>query len=232
MNIFQNPELAKQLELYNNLLVEHNKITNLTAHRTLEQSLKYNIEDSLLFNKEITPYLTSDSQINVLDIGSGGGCPAIPLKLCFPQINLTMVDSVNKKITFLNNTITKLNLNDAIAIHTRLEDFKPQTTHSCHTKKDVFDIITARALAPLPTLLEYALPFLKIGGKFLAFKGSRVHDEIKESQTALQILGGQIINITEKNLGNEPRSLIIIQKTKQTNPIYPRPKNLPRHKPI
>ena len=190
---------------FNKKLVERNKVINLTAHKTEEDSWVNNVQDSLLFLDAFP------KTGRMLDIGSGCGCPAIPLKIALPGLDVTMIDSVKKKVDFLSEF--------GRAIHTRIEDFHERD----------FDIITARAVAPLPTLLEYALPFLKVGGLLFAFKGSQWQTEIDESANALKILGGEVKDV---KVHSESRVLIIIKKTKPTPKTYPRGKNLPRTKPL
>ena len=204
--------MKELLEKYNTLLVEKNKVLNLTAHKTEEESWRGNIQDSLLFD--------ISGRGRMLDLGSGCGCPAIPLKIAMPHLSVTMVDSVRKKVEFLNEVVKALALENIRAIHTRIEDF---------AEREMFDIVTARAVAPLPTLVEYALPFLKVGGRLLAFKGSKWQDEIDASANALKILGG---HVKEVKIHSESRSLVIIEKTKPTDKKYPRGKNLPRLKPL
>jgi len=210
------------LQKFNSLLVEKNKVMNLTAHKTFDESWENNILDSLLFTGVIASAseAISNGPPRVLDLGSGCGCPAIPLKIALPNLDITMIDSVNKKVEFLNDTIKTLGLENIKAIHTRIEDFP---------RRGAFDIVTARAVAPLPTLIEYALPFLKVGGSLLAFKGSKWQDEIEASKNALKILGGEV---KEVKVHSESRSLIIIKKTHPTDKKYPRGKNLPRLKPL
>ncbi|MCL2755555.1 MAG: 16S rRNA (guanine(527)-N(7))-methyltransferase RsmG [Firmicutes bacterium] len=215
-----NPLLIK----YNETLIERNCVVNLTGHKTLEESLKNNVMDSMLFNDVIAPFMKENA--SVLDMGSGGGCPAIPLKISFPQIKMTMVDSVRKKTDFLNETVTELGLENTTAIHTRIEEF-------CTAHRERFDIVTARAVASLNILLEYGLPLLRVGGYMFAFKGSSVDEEIKAATNALQILGGEIVQIETANLDKEIiRTLVIIKKIKPTNKKYPRAKNQPRTNPI
>ena len=221
------------LEKYNELLIKKNRVINLTAHKDFDSSWKYNVQDSLLFNEYITSVIqspkgeeSSDKReriIKCLDIGSGAGAPAIPLKISFPQLDITMVDSVRKKVDFLNEVVKELELKHIRAIHIRIEDIKERN----------FDIVTARAVAPLNTLLEYSLPFLKIGGLLLAYKGKNVHEEITQAQNALNILGGTIESIIQENLDSETvRYLVVVKKVKPTSNSYPRGKNLPRTKPL
>ena len=157
------------LEKYNSLLVEKNKVVNLTARKTFEASWLFNIQDSLLF-ADIMPH-----EGKYLDIGSGGGSPAIPLAIEL-GVDMTMLDSTRKKVDFLNEVCSQLNLN-ARAIHTRIEDFRGQ-----------FDVITARALASLDKLITYALPLLKPGGVLFAYKGKNVHEETKTIKRPFEII--------------------------------------------
>jgi len=200
------------LQKFNAELIKANRRMNLTAHKTEEESWKENILDSLLFLGEFP------ETAKVLDIGSGCGCPAVPLKIALPGLDITMTDSVLKKVQFLSRIVLELGLLGIQAVHTRIEDFKERG----------FDIVTARAVAPLPTLLEYSLPFLRVGGRLFAFKGSKVQQEIDASANALEILGGKV----EIKLHDGARSLIIIRKVKPTDMKYPRRKNLPRLKPL
>ena len=164
MKIFNmNKEQKALLERYNRLLVERNKVMNLTAHKTEAESFLYNVHDSLLFGD----IFNTIKKVKVLDLGSGGGCPAIPLKIAFPHIDITMLDSVGKKTGFLNDTISALELGEIRAVHQRAEEYATKN-------REKFDFVTAKAVAELPTLLEYALPLLKVGGRLLAYKGSHV----------------------------------------------------------
>lgn len=206
--------MEELLRKYNSCLVEKNKVMNLTAHKTEKDSWLHNVQDSLLFLKEFP------GKARMLDLGSGCGCPAIPLKVAKTNLDITMIDSVKKKVEFLNGIVQALGLVGIKAIHTRIEDYK---------EREVFDIVTARAVAPLPVLLEYALPFLKVGGILLAFKGSQWQNEIEAGKDALRLLGGEVKDV---KVHNDSRSLIIIRKTKATEKKYPRGKNLPRTKPL
>lgn len=213
------------LKKYNSLLVGRNAVMNLTAHKTEDESYLYNIQDSLLFADAF-----KDFKGKLLDIGSGGGCPAIPLKIVFPQIEVTMVDSVAKKVNFLNEAVSELGLGGITAIHTRVEDYAAKN-------REKFEMVTAKAVAELPTLLEYTLPFLKVGGLLVAYKGSNARMEIMASMFALREMGGKVIDVQEATLhvdNGRPiiRTLVIIKKIKKTPAKYPRGKNLPRTKPF
>ncbi|MDR1917971.1 MAG: 16S rRNA (guanine(527)-N(7))-methyltransferase RsmG [Christensenellaceae bacterium] len=212
----------EKLHEFNEMLLEKNKVINLTAHKTAEESWQKNIADSLLFADEFAQIKSGA----VLDIGSGGGLPAVPLAIVFPNLHVTMIDSVAKKIAFLNEAIQKLDLSNAVAVHARAEN-------SANTNREKYDIVTAKAVAPLPTLLEYALPFLKVGGRLYAFKGQNYADEIAQSQKALKILGGAVERISSKKLNDEiTRHLVVVKKIAPTPSKFPRQKNLPRTQPI
>lgn len=214
------PKQTGLLKKYNSLLVEKNKVMNLTAHKTEEESWLHNVQDSLLFVDVFRDF----GKAAVLDIGSGGGCPAIPLGIAVPELTITMLDSTLKKVSFLENVVKDLGLNNMAAVHARAEEF-PQ-----HEK---FDCVTARAVAALPTLLEYALPFLKVGGLFFAFKGKNVNQEIEESRTALKLLGGEIATIHTKLFSDDiERALVVVRKKQKTDNKYPRIGNAPRLRPL
>ena len=229
--------MNKILERFNELLVEKNKVVNLTAHKTLESSWSNNIQDSLLFVDEF------NKTGKVLDLGSGCGCPAIPLKIVLNDLDVTMLDSVRKKTDFLNEAVTELGLASIRAVHTRIEDFVDAKAADKVSSREGFDIVTARAVAELPTLLEYSLPFLKVGGRLFAFKGKNYQTEIDLSSNALKILGGEVERVVSKvlveekseggeSLGDIERFLVIIKKIRKTPEKYPRGKNLPRSKPL
>ena len=224
------------LKKYNRLLVEKNKVLNLTAHRDEARSWVFNVQDSLLFNKTIknSPFgkgggCAADGGFKLLDLGSGCGCPAIPLKIAYPELDVTMVDSVGKKVDFLNDVVGVLGLKNIRAVHSRIEDFSA-------TARESYDIVTAKAVAELRTLVEYALPFLKVGGVLLAYKGKNSECEITAAGSALRELGGEVLEVKTAILrdGTEEhtRTLVIVKKVKPTPSKYPRGKNLPRVKPL
>jgi 16S rRNA (guanine527-N7)-methyltransferase len=212
----------QKLREFNEMLVERNGAVNLTAHRTAEESWQKNILDSLLFAGEFEKL----GRAAVLDIGSGGGLPAVPLAVECPDLRITMIDSVNKKVSFLNEVINKLHINNAAAVHARAEDFVA-------SHRGAFDIVTAKAVAELPTLLEYALPLLKVGGRLYAFKGANYNMEIECSAAALKMLCGAVERVESKKLDESiTRYLVIIKKVAKTDKKYPRGKNLPRTAPL
>ena len=212
MNVQRKIDYSELFEI----LSEYNSKFNLTAITTYEDFLIKHIEDSKLALKYVGG--------NVLDIGSGAGFPALVLINENPKIKLTMTDSVGKKVNYLNFIIQKFGLENAEAVHTRIEDFD---------RKEYYDTVTARAVAKLNVLAEYALPFLKKDGLFIAYKSNNCDEEIEESKNALKILGGTIEKIEEIPLTADiTRKLILIRKTKKTDDAYPRKGNKPRSNPL
>lgn len=202
-------------ELYE-LLTEYNSKFNLTAIKSKEDYYTKHIADSMLG----LPYVKG----KVLDIGSGAGFPALVLKTENPDLDITMVDSVGKKINYLNAVIEKLGLKGIIAVHNRIEDIGGHES---------YDTVTARAVARLNVLAEYALPYLKTGGHFVAYKASDSDEEIKEAKYAIGLLGGRIKDIKEEILDeNTVRRIVIIEKIKNTPSSYPRKNNKPRISPL
>ncbi|MBP5648715.1 MAG: 16S rRNA (guanine(527)-N(7))-methyltransferase RsmG [Clostridia bacterium] len=206
-------ELTKKIFSY---LIEENKKYNLTTITDYNDFLVKHIKDSELGLEYVYG--------KVLDIGSGAGFPGIVLKLEKEDIDITLIDSVKKKVDYINGLIKELNIKNAKAIHARIEDLD---------EKEKYDVVTARAVAPLRVLLEYALPFLKKGGIFVAYKSENIEEEIEEAKNALKILGGKIKRIDEKKLDEKTiRKFVIIEKVKNTEKKYPRKNNKPRKDPL
>lgn len=211
-------EMLRSFDVYYNELIEWNNRFNLTAITSREEVVLKHFIDSITAVK----YIKSGNR--VIDIGSGAGFPAIPLKIVKPDIDITMLDSLNKRVTFLEHMIEILKLGDARAIHARAEDL------AGGKMREAYDIVIARAVARLDTLLEYTLPYIKVGGKFIAYKSIDSEEEIKEAANALYKLKGKIIKVDEFNLPKSVinRTLIIIEKIGKTPEMYPRDKNLPK----
>ena len=202
-------------ELFN-MLSEYNSWFNLTAITSFEEFMVKHVEDSRLGLEFISG--------RVLDIGSGAGFPALVIKNELPETDVTMTDSVRKKTDFLSAVIERFGLDGARAIHTRIEDFP-----ECES----FDTVTARAVARLNVLAEYALPFVRVGGAFVAYKSENIDVEIAEAEKAITLLGGKIERVAEKKLGDDiTRKLVIIRKIGKTRGNYPRKGNKPRTDPI
>lgn len=197
---------------YYNLLIEGNKICNLTAITDEDGVVEKHFYDSIFPQK----YFSLNAK--VLDIGAGAGFPSIPLKLVRDDLSFTLLDSLNKRINFLNNTIQTLNLKNIESIHGRAEDFAKLSDY-----REKFDITTARAVANLKVLSEYCLPFVKVGGQFIAYKSGNCEEEINEAKQIICELGGKISKVIDYNIGENSRKLVIIEKIKETPKKYPRP---------
>lgn len=201
-------------------LIEENEKFNLTAITDREKVYLLHFLDSI----SSASFIPKNAKL--CDVGSGGGFPALPLKIVRSDIDLTMLDSVNKKVNFLNETVALLNLKYAVAIHSRIEDFARTD------KREYFDVVTSRAVAKLPTLLEYAMPLVKVGGIFIAYK-TDVTNELSESKNAIKVLGAKLTNTV--NIDISPfvtRTLLIFTKVKVTPKEFPRGKNKERLTPI
>lgn len=224
-NVELNDNQITQFNLYFELLVEWNKKMNLTAiTEENEVYLKH-------FFDSISPSFYYDfSKIKtVCDIGAGAGFPSIPLKICFPHLQTTIVDSLNKRINFLNELATKLGLTDVNFVHSRAEDFGQQKEN-----REAYDVVTARAVARTNVLSEYCLPVCKINGQFIAMKGSLIDNELAEASNALEILGGKIKEEITFTLPIEKsdRSILIVDKLKKTPKKYPRKAGTPQKSPL
>ncbi|EEB35195.1 16S rRNA (guanine(527)-N(7))-methyltransferase RsmG [Anaerococcus hydrogenalis] len=207
-----------KFEKYGQMLIETNKKFNLTTIDEPDQIKIKHFEDSLTIKSYI------NEGMKVLDIGSGAGFPGIPLRI-EKDFDLTLIDSVNKKVNFMNQVIEELDLKNTRAIHVRAEDFAKE-------HREEFDMVISRAVANLSTLSEYALPFLKVGGIFIAMKGPKAEEEYEDAKNALKILGGELINIDSMDLHGNTRKNILIKKVRSTKKKYPRGKNLPKKNPL
>lgn len=212
LNISVTKENLASLAKYKDLLVEYNKKFNLTAIKSDEEIYLKHFYDSLTLIKACS----LNGNLKLLDIGTGAGFPGIVLKIFYPDLELTLLDSNHKKIAFLEVVIKELNLKNVTCINSRAENLPK-------TYREYFDIVTSRAVAHLRILLELSIPYLKVGGKLIAMKGLS-EDEIKESAKILEKLDSTIVDTIKFNLPIEGsnRSLVIIQKNKKTNEIYPR----------
>ena len=212
-------EQERQFLKYYDFLVSENQKYNLTAITTKEEVFYKHFLDSVLPESEIT------KNAKIIDIGSGAGFPAVPLKIVRPDLKFTLVDSLNKRVNFLNELFILLNLGDIKAVHARAEDFIKENRES-------YDFAVARAVAPLNTLLEYMVPYLKVGGRCLIYKSQKLEEEIVEAKKAMEILSVKIVKVLEYELGDASRKILIVEKTEKTNEKYPRGKNLPKLKPL
>ncbi len=212
----------EQFETYLRELVAWNAQINLTTIIEYDEVLVKHFLDSL----SLAPIVHNAKSI--IDIGSGAGFPGLPLKIARPDLHVILLEATGKKVAFLNHVITTLALRDVAAIHTRAEDLGHDPEH-----RERYDAAVARAVAELPTLVEYALPFIRIGGIFVAQKGVQVQREIESARHALETLGGRVRETMPVNLpGLEQRLLVVIEKTGSTPARYPRRAGVPEKKPL
>lgn len=200
-----------RFDTYAELLVEWNGKMNLTAITEPEEIEVKHFLDCLMLPK----YFNLDNIQMVIDVGAGAGFPSVPLLIYKPDLCLTMMDAINKRLTFLDTAVHALGL-EAQLIHERAEAAGQDENY-----REKFDLATARAVAPMNVLAEYCLPFVKVGGYFVALKGS--NDDTEEAKNAIATLGGEIVdNISYKLNGTEPRSIVVIKKISQTPTQFPR----------
>ena len=220
-----NDKQLQQFDKYYELLVEWNKVMNLTGITEYEEVNEKHFIDSLSLVKVLS--ITDIS--SVIDIGTGAGFPGIPLKIVFPHLKVTLLDSLNKRINFLNKVIEELELKDIHTIHGRAEDFARQEEY-----REQYDLCVSRAVANLSTLSEYCLPYVKQGGAFIPYKSGEIEEEVLQSKTAVKILGGKMDGIVKFVLPGSDidRSFIKIKKIKKTGKKFPRKAGLPAKEPI
>lgn len=218
----------KQLNQFDNyfkLLVEWNKNVNLTAITEKKEVYLKHFYDSI----SASFYYDFKQNLSLCDIGAGAGFPSIPLKICFPHLKITIVDSLKKRITFLETLVTNLRLSDVNLVHSRAEDFGQNRLY-----RETFDIVTARAVARTSVLSEYCLPACKLNGIFIALKGTNVNEELSDAKKAFNILGAELVNsITFKlPIEESERSIVLIKKVKLTPSKYPRKAGIPTKSPL
>ena len=214
-----------QFYTYYELLIEWNEKMNLTAITDFEEVIKKHFLDSLSIGR----ILKQDSSVSILDIGTGAGFPGIPIKIAFPDTQITLMDSLNKRVNFLNEVICTLGLEKIDAIHGRAEDFAKKGM-----LREKFDICVSRAVANLSSLSEFCLPYVKTGGSFISYKSEKAMEEIENSKNAVSILGGGKV-FSDTFLLPETdftRTLIKIEKIKETPAKYPRKAGTPVKQPL
>lgn len=213
----------KQFFNYMNLIINWNEKINLTAITDPEEIILKHFIDSLTIVKVV-----NDADC-VVDVGTGAGFPGIPLKICMPDLKIVLVDSLNKRINFLNTVIDELGLFNITTVHSRVEEFARNDLY-----REKFDVVTARAVANLSVLSEYLLPLVCIGGKCVCMKGSQIDEEFNNGKKAVEVLGGEVDMIEEFKLPNSDisRNLVVIKKVKHTPKKFPRKPGIPSKDPI
>lgn len=220
-----NDKQMEQFHQYFDLIISANNKINLTAITERNEVNKKHFIDSLCLIKYID---CAENIFNVIDVGTGAGFPGIPLKIVYPHLKLTLLDSINKRVDFLNKVIIELGLSDIEALHGRAEDFSHQSDF-----RENYDLCVSRAVANLSTLSEYCLPFVKPGGLFIAYK-TKISTEVAEAGNSVSLLGGEFDKQISFALPNSDisRTLIGIKKINQTPEKYPRRAGMPSKKPL
>lgn len=225
LGIFLTDYQRGQFRKYYEMLIEKNKVMNLTAITEWEEVVDKHFIDSISLVKAVD--LTGKKY--VLDLGCGAGFPGIPLKIVFPEMKIVLLDSLNKRILFLQDVIRDLQLEDVEALHGRAEDYAKKAEY-----REQFDYCVSRAVANLTTLSEYCLPYVKVGGKFISYKSGKVKEELTEIKKAMFLLGGKVEDVISFSLPETDieRNFVVIQKEKKTPKKYPRKAGLPGKEPL
>lgn len=227
INITLNETQIKQFMKYYEMIVEWNKVMNLTGITEYKEVVIKHFIDSLSLVHSVTSM--EEKQCKLLDLGTGAGFPGIPLKIAFPKLKVTLVDSLNKRIKFLNEVIQTLGLQDIEAIHSRAETLGKNKEY-----RESYDYCVSRAVANLAVLSEYCLPFVKVGGFFVSYKSGAVEEELEKSKKAIHVLGGKKERCDYFSLPDTDinRALVCIRKISKTPKQYPRTEGKPAKEPI
>lgn len=223
LNISLSNEQIQQFLAYYEFLVETNKVMNLTAITEFDEVIEKHFLDSL----SLCRVYDLEREVDVLDMGTGAGFPGIPLKIAFPNINLVLADSLNKRIKFLQEVIDMLGLQKVEALHARAEEMGRNKQY-----REQFDLCVSRAVANLSILSEYCIPFVKEGGNFISYKSGEIEEEVNAAKKAITILGGKVKDVYKFDLYEQKRSFVIIDKQKKTPKKYPRKAGTPTKTPL
>ena len=225
LQIETNENMLEQFDLFYHLLVKWNKVMNLTGITEYEEVVEKHFADSL----SLARFLDLNKIHTVIDVGTGAGFPGIPLKIAFPHLKVVLLDSLNKRINFLNEVIAKLDLKEIYTIHGRAEEYARKPEY-----REQFDLCVSRAVANLSVLSEYCIPYIRIGGIFIPYKSGDIDEEVAASRKAVDILGGQIDHVEKFQLPDTDihRSFVFINKIKNTQKKYPRKAGTPAKEPL
>lgn len=225
LHIALSEKQMEQFLQYYELLVEKNKVMNLTAITEFDEVVEKHFLDSVSLTKQMDLH----QPLKVLDLGTGAGFPGIPLKIVFPELEITLMDSLNKRVLFLQDVISSLQLENIEAVHGRAEEAARNKKY-----RESFDLCVSRAVANISTLSEYCLPFVKIGGSFISYKSSTIEDELEDGKKGIAILGGKVKDVYKFTLPDSElqRSFVIIEKEKKTPKAYPRKAGTPSKEPL
>lgn len=213
----------RQFYTFYNMLIDKNKVMNLTGITEFTEVVEKHFLDSIYLNHVID----LDQPVKIIDLGTGAGFPGIPLKIAFPEIEITLVDSLNKRIHFIEEVIEELGLTSIYAVHARAEELARNSEY-----REKFDLCVSRAVANLSTLEEYCLPFVHIGGKFISYKSGEIEEEVQESKKACFLLGGKLKEVYKFDLEESKRSFVVVEKVKATPKTYPRKAGTPSKMPL
>ena len=225
LGIKQDQNQLERFHKFYQLLIEWNKVMNLTGITEYEDVVEKHFVDSLSIIKAIDL-----SRIHtVIDVGTGAGFPGIPLKIAFPHLRVVLLDSLNKRIKFMDEVISQLGLTEIRTIHGRAEEYARKEEY-----REQFDLCVSRAVANLSTLSEYCLPYIQVGGIFVPYKSGEIDDEVEQSKKAVRILGGNIKEVMKFELPGTDihRSFVLIHKEQHTQKKYPRKAGIPAKEPL
>lgn len=223
LNINLTEKQIEQFLKYYEILVETNKVMNLTAITEFDEVIEKHFLDSL----SLVRVFDLNRNVKILDLGTGAGFPGIPLKITFPEIDIVLADSLNKRVKFLNEVVENLQLKQAETVHGRAEELAKNKKY-----REQFDLCTSRAVANLSSLSEYCIPFVKEGGRFISYKSGEIEEEVDQAKRAIHVLGGKLDQVYKFDLHEQKRSFVIIEKVKKTPAVYPRKAGTPTKEPL
>ena len=224
LNIELSEEQLEQYQVFYEMLIETNKVMNLTAITEKKEVIVKHFLDSIAISRYVDV-----SHSKIIDIGTGAGFPGVPLKILYPECEITMLDSLNKRIQFINKVVDVLNLKKVQAVHARAEDYAHDRQY-----RQQYDYAVSRAVANLSTLSEYCLPFVKVGGQFISYKSGNIEEELQNSKSAIFLCGGKLDRVEHFRLeeADSDRTFVLIDKKSNTAKQYPRKSGIPSKKPL